>query len=546
MYSFFLNKLHRGQQRKSLGEKTITESSPPKIRRLSLAPDDTLVRKRNIVKKQTLNERNEEEYVKIPKSEYESFKNRLSSIETKITHEFNAVKLDVVKSEMGKSDDSMFNGPDKVETKFNEILQETEKFEDSDRKTDQLAKRLSRELKIRAPIDNAIIRSPSARKIGSLRRLRRDSSARLSRNQSWHLGSSSSSAVIINQTDDNNSFSSSLSFYPKPNVKRARMLDSDKNVSCFNNENLLPSIPQSTEKVVPEKPIRKMTNVSSNLNTEVWTPATDFFNDLKTDKLIDDDGKITQQNDSLFKTPVRPKKLLGKCEIDVNKTPMLPPRLTPARPNVTPMRASRTPGSNIKSAINTPSGNEAREARASIIQIRCQNAGMVAQKAKLFDGLSADLVKSAEKSITIPRVLVNKPLENLKNNDKMPQKYLNNKNINVPLTSNSPRRSSRSPGINRRHQLRVAVSSPILKTIKESNENTKRKINLLKSDLLHEIASPLKREQNENRKLSQNNTPRRTSKTPVSNKKKLNRTPRRNQTPSKSPRVYRRNNIAFD
>lgn len=486
----------------------------PKVRRHSLAPN-TLTRNKNVVSLQENKASNDvpdivnrrlEEYVRVPKSEYEAFKTRLHSIETKITHEFNSVKLNVVKAELKKK---KFNGPEEVESKFHETLQEVEKIEDSERKTEQLAKRLSRELKIRPQLENPVIRSPSARKIGSLRR-RQEKNTRLSRNQSWHLGPSALNLKANESPEKNKTLTSSLSFYPKPNIKRARLVDS----GLIQDAQVLPIIPQSTEKVVPEKPARKSINLNVNpISSEAWMPATDFFNNTKS---LNDEIK---EPDTMFKTPNRPnRKFIVTNEIDINKTPMLPPKMTPNQ-KYTPMSDKKT-----------PSMNEAREGRASIIQIRNQNAGMVAQKAKLFDDLSADLTKSVDRSIKIPRVIINKKLENVKN--------MNIEVPHSPVSSNpSPRRSSRSPGINRRMNLRMSTQSPVLKTIKENaTENRGYRVNLLKSDVLNEIASP------RNRKvLSQSNTPRRNSKTPKNSSSKKYRTPR-----SSSKKSMRRHHISFD
>lgn len=195
-----------------------------------------------------------------------------------------------------------------------------------------------------------------------------------------------------------------------------------------------------------------------------------------------------------------------------------------------------------RTPMMTPSMNEGgggREARASIVQIRNQNAGQVALKARLFDNMTDSLMKSVERSapiVKLPRVAINKKLESVKQS-KVPSSHL------------SPRRSSRSPGVNRRLQLRaVTVNSP-LKVIKENRRAGSRdsKINLLKNpELLTEIASPRKRD---NRKvLSQNNTPNRRggSRTPSSTKK--HRTPRNTpSTTAKSPRsVGKRQQIIFD
>jgi Rho GTPase-activating protein 11 len=447
----------------------------------------------------------DEAYVKISKAEYETFKDRLehdnyqqikdletkiSKVETKISKEFNLTKLYTVKAQAGENDSMLLNGPEKVQNKYNQTLHEVEKLEESERNTEHLAKRLSRDLKIRPSVDHGVMRSPSARKIGSLRR-RRDSATRLSRNQSWHLGQSSP----VKQAEFN-------SFYPKSNLKRAKPIVVPRP---------LPALPLSAEKdkIIPEKPLRVKRESSDCFVTpmkmktivepkESWTPATDFFKDeiLKPSETVDDS--------MFFKTPVRPRRL------SMAKTPMLPPRITPSR--------RFTPGSNVgtplsmQSTMVTPSMNDSSQGRESIIVLRNQNAGMVAQKAKLFNGMS-DTINTAP--IKIPRAIINKNLENVKSMES-PKRVRNNVSSNL-----SPRRSSpRSPGgIKNRSQFKAITQSPLLKTIRES-----QKAKLLNSALLSEVASPKRKP------LSQTNTPRKTT---TSGKK-------RRPTPSKSPRFVRR------
>lgn len=500
-----------------MGEKLEKQKFSPKTRRWSLAPENTLTRnKKKIVPMETdessleMIPSNENDYVRVHKTEYEAFKTRLNTIEIKINQEFNAAKLDAVKSEMSKCN---MNGPEKVENKFNETLKEVEKFDDP--KTDMLAKRLSRDLKIRPKLDHATVtRSPSARKIGSLRR-RRDSATRLSRVNSWHVSTNFDKAATTSTSSSAAAGSENVpqSFYPKPNLKRLRM------VTSSTTQSTLQTIPQSMEKVIPEKPARKSV-ASTHLSSEVWTNATDFF---KESNVVDEKETV-----EVFKTPVRPTRIHVKGEIDLNNTPMLPPRLTAsASKRYTPIH---TPNERKMPQLNktaTPlSTGEGREARASIIQIRNQNAGQVAQKAKLFDNLSTSelFLKSVDRQvIKLPRVVINKNLENVKNQGNA-SKYHQNQ---------SPRRSSRSPGVNRRLQLRVAAQSPVLKTIKENK--TENRALIKNADVLQEIASPRKRHVDNRKALSQNNTPR-------------SRTPRRKTpTSTKSPRcLTRRREISFD
>lgn len=410
--------------------------------------------------------------VTISRNEYESFKDRLFSIEAKINREFNITKLDAVKTEMGQND-RMLNGPEKVENKFNQTLLETEKLLQN--KAENVARRLYRD--IRQGHEYALVRSPSERKIGSLRRRSR---SRLSRTQSCHLGQSSPAR----QRDDSNLISTA-SFYPKINLKRGIPVQILSTTS-----RPLPALPAEpiVEKVIPEKPLR-VTRMSSTPQkaAEAWTPAESFFSDLP----METDEQPTDQ-EIFFKTPVRPKRLsTGKSAIkhnDLQTTPMLPPRSTPVNtPSSTPNRSQ----SFNKTIFLTPSLHDKSQGRDSIIVLRNKNAGMVAQKAKLFNGLSDKGLLN--ESVKIPRVIINKNLENVKNmsSDDSPRKR-----HNVP-SAMSPRRSTRSPGIVKRNQFKATTQSPLLKTIREVSDSQRQK--LLKPDILDEIASPKRKRSTPNK-----------------------------------------------
>lgn len=104
---------------------------------------------------------NSEEYVKIPKSEYEEIKSRVTAIESRISQEFKSITND-------SSNVLTVNPISKVQSEYEKTLEESSI--ENTASADQLAKRLSRELKIRKSAEHKVIRSPSARKIGSLRR----------------------------------------------------------------------------------------------------------------------------------------------------------------------------------------------------------------------------------------------------------------------------------------------------------------------------------------------------------------------------------------
>lgn len=105
-----------------------------------------------------------EEYVTIPKSEYEEIKNRVLAIESRLSQEFKCIN----NGNGEENDDLLLHSVKKVQTAYERTLEEASI--ESTVTTDYLAKKLGKELKIRRSDEHKIIRSPSARKIGSLRR----------------------------------------------------------------------------------------------------------------------------------------------------------------------------------------------------------------------------------------------------------------------------------------------------------------------------------------------------------------------------------------
>lgn len=101
----------------------------------------------------------EEDYVRIPKSEYEDIKNRVSAIESRISQEFGSIY---------NEENITTHSVNKVQTAYEKTLEEASI--ENILTSDYLAKKLSKELKIRRSGEHKIIRSPSARKIGTLRR----------------------------------------------------------------------------------------------------------------------------------------------------------------------------------------------------------------------------------------------------------------------------------------------------------------------------------------------------------------------------------------
>ena len=425
----------------------------------------------------------DEEYVKISRSEYEAFKERVQAIETRISKEFSKTE---------------FGGIEEVQEKYEEVLQETEPIEASCSTTDQLAKRLSRELKIRRSEEHKTIRSPSARKIGSIRRRSREN-VRLSRNQSWNLGST------INTTKVNE-----FSFYPKSNLKRGR-----------------PNTVQTGLKH-PSPPVQEV----KEKEEESWTAAETFFGHPEMMEVPCTPEK--QKDDSaIFKTPEiptprrqslrsnsakkTPQIFITNIEIGEAKTPMLPPSLPPRKtPAKTPMLPPKTPGGLPKSIL-TPL-QEVQSGRASIARLRCQNAGQVMAKAKLFDGIANEKTNSAQTRRQSTKFVVKKPIVDPKSSSAI-HKIRATSTMNStrsPRRSTTPRKrhlakTPHSGGINRRQQLRLVKSpantlnSPKMSRILDENSYFSPKCYDLNTELTKtpHIKKPLMK-----------NSPRRILKTP--------------------------------
>lgn len=123
----------------------------------------------------------ESDYVKVSKTEYEEIKNRVLEIERRIS-----IELENAQGNVEDNIDVTSNEVENVQSEYEKTLTHVGHLSHT---TDQLAKQLGKDLKIRKHSDQRVFRSPSARKIGSLRRQSREhkNNAKLTRNQSWHV-----------------------------------------------------------------------------------------------------------------------------------------------------------------------------------------------------------------------------------------------------------------------------------------------------------------------------------------------------------------------
>ncbi|GJQ76282.1 hypothetical protein Trydic_g2012 [Trypoxylus dichotomus] len=164
--------------RKNKKRNSCAPSLPPENHQTSEdGPSDNVVT--NVYKEgvQVLTgENNEPEYVKISKAEYEEIKYRVTEIERRISLELENPDVNLVKQ---------LNTIEHVQDAYEQTLEQAEPLSPT---TDQLARRFSKELKIRRSAEQKVIRSPSARKIGTIRRRSRElEKQNCKTNQNWHV-----------------------------------------------------------------------------------------------------------------------------------------------------------------------------------------------------------------------------------------------------------------------------------------------------------------------------------------------------------------------
>lgn len=249
--------------------------------------------------------------------------------------------------------------------------------------TDYLAKKLGKELKIRRSEEHKIIRSPSARKIGSLRRRSQERmmSKRVRRTASWHIsrGSDLQSHIQPNQDLSNANFHNEktllLNYTKDTDYLRpisTSLWEEEKNNIMLNNvrdelRNVYPQkFNQSSFQSVKDRTHTAVRRVSSFHGNEL-TSTTMYPNDT-VEKLKKTNS---QQNMSLNNTPAS--KLSSKSE---------------GKKKIVMSWKDADGYFKSTNQTNTP---VTQTGRASIAKLRTQNAGMVLAKAKLFDECTAKM-----------------------------------------------------------------------------------------------------------------------------------------------------------
>lgn len=429
----------------------------------------------------------------ITKSEYEEIKDRVKAIETRISQEFIKIQSSLSNNSMDSVDlNDPRDGPERVLEKFEKTLEETEAMNTSPT-TEQLAKHLSRGLKIRSSIEGQYIRSPSARKIGNIRRRSQENHARVTRNKSWHFGSNLSSPVLRTTRVTRNSPSQQQTVnvvsptvekhvqIPRANLKRGRpntaqnglrsaQPDSVKITEISTNACTITENARKTE-------IKQSTN-STDLQNEKWICADMFFGPAGPN----DETALNTSKNSIKSSATKPARKRLNMNVNITPTNQLKPvsKSTTPRSNTklsatdaTPMLPPRlpmvkkTPAKSTHPLTNrnmfTPSGQQEQQqiaGRESIARLR-QNAGVVMAKAKLFEKIATEPINGKKIKPTIQHrksinQISNKNQENKAFGTQTAAWSRLNDSI-VQKSTDSPRRNRNgiSGGVQRRQQLRV-------------------------------------------------------------------------------------------
>lgn len=294
-----------------------------------------------------------DDFVRISRSEYEDIKNRVSQIESRISSEFENI-VGVSMSDLELTLEEPRRSLKTVQTAYERTVESAEKLNSPT--SDELAKKLNRELRIRSS-EKKVIRSPSARKIGTIRRRSRENAPVIKRNLSLNIPER-----INNQ----------VQFYPVTSLRRGKP---------NTVQNGLPSpvtMPQSQVKM-------HYYDFASNLKLEPFKTQ-----GLETNAFdLNSFGVLTRSQ-------ARRASSFHGC--DLSKVPSSTPNIhsTPTPPYATRLSQEI----NWKTAEDflreEKTEDKSVTGRPSVAKIRSQNAGMVLAKAKLF----STMVDSEQKTRT--------------------------------------------------------------------------------------------------------------------------------------------------
>ncbi|XP_046750637.1 rho GTPase-activating protein 21-like isoform X2 [Diprion similis] len=335
----------------------------------------------------------DEEYVTIPKSEYEEIKNRVSAIESRISQEFGCISTTTDQSLSQTS-------ASKVQSEYEKTLEEASIG--STVTADQLAKRLSRELKIRRSAEHKIIRSPSARKIGNLRRRSQEKPVgkRSSRHVSWLVSKPASTDEPIEEL--NNLCPKSSLKRGRPNTvytglsQRSQLLQGSDSICSDETNARLDFLQKQLHALITHTVEHTKGSLSDDdtflgdrddsldVSDGVMRPPVRRASSFHGAEFIDNSRHFNEKMKELKKSNSQQDFTLNNERLGTRETAEAVERGKVNEDNNVNWRdADCYFGSDVRS--RTPAQ---QTGRASIAKLRTQNAGMVLAKARLFDETS--------------------------------------------------------------------------------------------------------------------------------------------------------------
>lgn len=428
----------------------------------------------------------------ITQSEYEEIKDRVKAIETRISQEFIRIQSSLSNNSMDSVDlNDPRDGPERVLEKFEKTLEQTEAMNTSP-STEQLARRLSRGLKIRSSVESKVIRSPSARKIGSIRRRSQENHARVTRNNSWHLGSNLTSPVLRTTRVTRNSPSQQQTAnlvspnvekhvqIPRANLKRGRPNTAQNGLRSAQPDNVKTTETSTNAFTITanarKTDMKQSTNCTA-LQNEKWICGDVFFGSAGNNETALDTSKNSVKssatkparkrlNMNVNLTPTNQQNSVSNSTTPrsntkssaTGATPMLPPRFPMVK-----RTPAKTPHPSTNRNMFTPLWQQEQQqiaGRESIARLR-QNAGMVMAKAKLFEEIATEPgnVKKIKPTMQHRKSINHISNENQENKASGTQTVAWSR-LNDSLVqklTDSPRRyrNGTSGGVQRRQQLRA-------------------------------------------------------------------------------------------
>lgn len=297
------------------------------------------------------NKQVEKDYVRITKQEYEEIKNRVSAIENRLSREFTDVEP-----------------VQQVQDVYEQTLEEVAMLQCPT--SDHLARRLSKELKIRPTEQNKVIRSPSARKIGSIRRRSKENVTKIVRHKSWN-------ASTLSQAVER--------FYPYAGSSRSRGADAKNKHSVGPSWNLSDSESSLNNSNSSQKYILRKRN-SNACDYKVSTSGCPR-NRRSLNVDVSRESRPGSSTSSAFDSG-------NKVEsVGAANAAKLDARKSPSR-----SRQKWTSAAAFFMNKNGEIENGGQTGRPSVNKLRHQNAGAVLAKAKMFEsGSDTSSTRDAER-----------------------------------------------------------------------------------------------------------------------------------------------------